>query len=468
MDEKTLLKIWEAGASIRGKMALTKSYFEGKQRVQALEGLRLDGRSRSKVLTNWVKYVSKMHTGFLTSYPATYTHRDGSDSDALTNFRDFYDVENLPAADSEHLQNALLYGFSAEVLSFEEKRIRVQTTWPWDWVFVTDELLRIQQAIHRQFVPAWSYFNGELQEKDMAVFRVYTDEEILTFTTTTGAQASTGNAMVEGSSIDEAGGAIELIDSKPHFFGRSPVVVYRVTEDGQPFLGEDFLKQCDTYDTTRSSMVDDIKYNVDSLLMTKGMKYDRLLDKDEEGVTVLARLREAGMFPLPEGADASYLANSVDVDKFKADLKETRYSLHMMGCVPDLESAIGGESGTITNISGIALKLLFHLMDQASSEMEKHFKQGLRDRVDVWNALQAKLLGRQLENYTVTMKRNLPFNESEVVQYLPNLKGVVAVEDQLKMLPFIDAPAQAYENLLQESGTLPGNGVDDTSMRGEA
>jgi SPP1 family phage portal protein len=465
VDAEKVLKIWEAGATIRDAMATTKAYFDGKQRNPALEGMRLDGRPKTKVLTNWVKYVARMHTGFLTGYPATYTHRDGSDSEPLTDYRNFYDSENLGAADSEHFRNALLYGYSAEILSFDGLRVRVQTTWPWDWTFVADERLDIVQAIHRQFIPAWTMFNGEIQEKDGAIFRVFTDREIITFRTSPGAQISTGNAMVEGSTVDEAGSRLEQISRVPHYFGRPPVVVYRVTEDGQPFLQQDFLRQCDAYDVTRSSMIDDIKHNVDSLLMTKGMKFERLLEKDDDGVTILATLKEAGMFPLPEGADAEYLSNSVDVGKFQADLKETRYSLHMMGCVPDLESAIGGDSGTITNISGIALKLLFHLMDQASAEMEKHFRQGLRDRVSVWNVLEQKVKGVTLEDYTVTLKRNLPFNETELVQYLPNLRGVVAVEDQLRMLPFIDAPAQAYENLQRELSALPVAG--ENPMRGE-
>jgi SPP1 family phage portal protein len=468
-NAKEVVEIWEAGIGVRQRMQLIKSYHDGRQKIRELLEKRLDGKSKSSVLTNWVKYVGRMHTGFLTKHPVTYSMRDGKESQALSDYLAFYDSENLSALDGEHFRNALLYGYSVEVHWFSDGRPRVQSTWPWDWTFVTDEWLQVKTAIHRQFVPKFTMLDGEMVTKDTAVFRVYTDTEIRTYKTSAGMQVGTGNAMVEGSDVDEAGSA-EFVSSDPHPYGRVPIVVFRVSEDGSPFLQEDFLNQCDTYDVTRSALQDDVRHNVDSMLKTVGLKSESLLDKDADGMPVYSKLKEMGIFPVPTGGDVEYLTNQVDVEKFRQTLKETRYSIHMMGCVPDLEGAIGGgDSGTITNISGIALKLLFHLMDQASSEMEKFFREGLRDRVELWNVMNRTLRGSELEDYQLTMTRNFPFNETELVQYLPNLAGVLSTEDKIKLLPFIDSPAQAVEKLRQErleSGILQGDLAGSNNSEG--
>ena len=458
MDASDVLKIWEAGTLVRERMCRVKLYYDGEVKLRELEEKRLDGRAKSKVLTNWTKYASRLHAGLMTGHAATYSHRDGAESKALAAYQDFADRENLAAADSEHYRNAFLYGYSAEIHSFEAGQARVQTTWPWDWVFVTNERGEIVKGLHRQAVPAFTELDGELVKKDTAIFRLYTATEIITYKTSIAPAAqSSGNAVVEDSDIDESAGALVEFSRIAHNYGRPPVVVFRVSEDAQPFLQDDFLKQCDAYDITRSAMQDDIKHAVDSLLMTKGLKFEKLLERDKDGKSVLAKLREDGFFPLPENAEANYLTRTVDVEKFKADLKVTRASIHLMACIPDLDETIGGNEGTITNISGVGLKLMFHLMLQAAAEMEKHFKVGLRKRVEVWNRVNWAAEGLELTDFTISMTVNLPFNEAEIVQYLPNLEGVLSTEDRIKLLPFVDSPARAAANLRkeQESATAP-------------
>lgn len=444
---KDVVQIWSDWQWRRDQMEKIRLYFQGKNRIPELETLRLDGREKSKVKTNWTKYAAGLHTGFLTSHPAVYGVPEGSqggEPQALSEFRAFARQAGTAAADSENFRCALLYGFSAEPMWFDGDRQRVRTTWPWDWALVEDEDSNLKAAVRRVVLDKWAVWRGVLYPEGAVFFELYTPEKVYVY------QAQQNYLSIYRYQFlpdANAAAGLRLAEEREVPYGRVPVTVYRVSEDGEPFLDDAFFHQCDAYDVTRSSMKDDIKHNVDALLKTIGFNYEQWMETDEKGRMVLDKLKEMGILPLPDGADAGYLTRTVDVEKFRYDLKVTRASIHLMAAIPDLDETIGGNEGTITNISGVALKLMFHGMIQQSADFEKHFVQGLRRRVDLWNAFQGPRGRPMLEDVEIKLKRNLPFNDTELVQYLPNLNELLTVEDRLKLLPFVDDPEGAAARL---------------------
>lgn len=438
MDGAEVLRIWKRGDARRARMASIRAYYDGKQIVEELKKKRIDGREKSKANTNWTRYAASLHTGFLTSIPVGYALReastDGKTPEVISDWTDTYQANGLAAADSEHFRTAFLYGHSVEAHSFDGEQVNVRTSWPWEWELVYDRSERLVLAIRKETLPANTMVEGRILEKEATFFRVYDSSGIELFR------------------VDGEGDDAKLVfeERVAHEYGRPPVVVFRITEDGCPFLTPAFFVQCDAYDIARSSFDDDIKHNVDSLLLLKGVDFNGLLQKDEKGRLVIEKLKEMGVFPVEKEASAEYLVRTVDVEKFRFNLKVARASIHLMACVPDLDETIGGNEGTITNISGVALKLMFYSMNQASGEFEKHFVTGLADRVGLWNRVREVLRRPALEAYEAKMRRNLPFNETELLQYLPNLGGVMSTADKLKVLPFVDNPGQAYANLLAE------------------
>lgn len=456
LSTDVIKNLWQDQMMARHRMAETRSYYKGEQKIPELLMRRIDGRMKSVVRTNWTAYVADRHTGFLLTHPVAYSAVDGQESQGLKDYLSWYRTANLATQDLEHFRNALLYGFSVEPIGFNGQRVVSRTTWPWDWCLVLNEDMEVEIAIHRQVMLKGAWFKGARLETDKALVRVYDSKRMtryLSSVSTVHNQEADENASGRGGSSPDYSydlGSLELLDSKEHYLGRVPVVVYRVKEDGTPFVSSAFFTQCDVYDITRSSLSDDIKHNVDALLMLKGMDYEPLLEKDAKGVSVIEKLRAIGLLPVPAGAEAGYLHRTVDVEKFKYDLKVTRASLHIMGCVPDLDETIGGNEGTVTSISGVALKLLFHSMIEKASEFEKHFTVGLRDRLAIWNTLQGKMAQPVLPEAEIKLKRNLPFNEAEILQFLPNLKGVLSTQDQIGLLPMVDSASAAYTRLLDE------------------
>ncbi len=435
MEASQVSKLWESGEASRGWYTKLRAYQRGKQTIPELLKRRLDGRMKSIVKTNWVKYAQRMHTGFLTSNEVNYTVPGVASSPGIDELRSVYEANRLHALDTSHFANALLFGRSIEVHSFDGQQIKISKTNPENWVLCHDDSGEIVGGLYRAVLDPWTWHDGRLLEEKKVIYTWYDAEKIVVF-----------------EEIREVGKETQITQFSltGHSYGRVPFVIFEVDEEGESFFSEAFLTQCDVYDVTRSSLTDDIKHNVDSLLKLKGVKFEPLLEKDKQGRSVMEKLKEMGLLPIPADAEAEYLTRVVDVEKFRFDLKVTRASIHLMACIPDLDETIGGNEGTITSISGIALKLMFQSMIQQSAEFEKHFVGGLRDRVELINAVNAKRNRPVLENYQVKLSRNIPANEIEFMQYISNLKGIVSRKDLLRILPQVQDVERSHKELLED------------------
>jgi hypothetical protein len=443
--------VWDQDASRRAARARRRAYFQGRERIQELLEKRIDGRQKSRAITNWTKYAAKLHAGFLASERPNYTLTDpmaGGDAgaEALRAWEEEYRDKSLALMDRRHVEQALLYGFSIEVQTWNPKG--GTEYWigdPLEWALVEDAMGVLRGAVSRVELSAGTLFGGLIQRKPVVLWHVYDETGRRVWREAPGGSGQ-GEMLMEEPLLRQ-----ELVE------GRLPLTVFRVGPELESFFGDDFLVQSDVYNITRSALGDDIRHNVDSLLFIKGMALDKMLQKDEHGRTVLEKLKGLGVLPLPSDGDAGYLNRAVDVEKFKYDLKVTRQSLHLMACLPDLDDVIGGNDSTITNISGVALKLMFHSMLQAAAEFARWIELGLRDRIALWNARRARLGLPVLEGFEAALQPHIPMNEMEVIQYLPNLSEVLSHRDVLRLLPMVGNVEQAHADWLSERGeTNPG------------
>jgi SPP1 family phage portal protein len=411
-----------------------RTYFKGKQNIQELAGVkRLDGRAKTNARTNWTAYICDMHSGFLTTNKVNYTLPDGkADAAPVQNLSSVLAANLGAALDTGHVTNALLYGYSCEIHGFIGGEIRIRATDPLGWALVYDDAGELALAIYRATLPKGTLFRGTVLTAERQIYYAYDAQQVI---------------VVDPTDTSAAG-----VTRTQHYYGAVPVAVFRLSEAGETFFSDAFLDACDLYDVIRCSLADDIKYNVDALLALKKISIEQMLAKDPKdpnGPTVFQRLKEMGIFPMPEGADAGFITRTIDIEKFKYDLRVSRAAIHLMGRAPDLTDTVNA-NGASTSISGIALKLMFQLMNQKSAEFAAHFEGGLRARVRLINAVWQKIGKPALTDFLVRVQRNIPQNDIEWTQYIANLKDVVAVRDQLRILPFIDDPEQAFKNVMDE------------------
>lgn len=450
LDAREAKLIWEADGPARLERERRALYFQGRELIRELELLRIDGRAKTRNITNWTKYAARLHAGFLASEAPNYTLSDPSgDKGPLTEWQAEYRDKNLLLADRQHALNAILYGFSIEVQTWS--RERGTEFWvgdPLQWALVEDPMDRVVAAVSRLEIPKGTMVGDTIAAGPSVLWYIYDRF---------------------GRRVFLEAGDQSLIEQPERALvageGRAAFTVFQAARNRELFFGPDFLAQSDAYNIARSALSDDIKHNVDSLLWMKGLDLSKMLERDEHGQTVLEKLKKLGVLPLPADGDAGYLQRMVDVEKFKQDLKLSRQSIHLMGAIPDLETAIGGSDSTITNISGVALKLMFHGMIQQASEFAHWLELGLRDRIELWNARRRVLNLPPLEGVEIAMQYRIPFNEMEVIQYLPNLRGALSRRDILRLLPFVENVEQAHKDLLAEEGggETPNNEIDNNA-----
>lgn len=440
------LKLW------RVPEALTKrrKYFDATHAVDELLRPRIDGRAKTQDKMNWVRYIVQRHVGFLTSRQVSYLPV-GEDRSGVAALSALYRQQHLAENDAHLLTDAILYGYGIELLTMQgaTKAPLLTATDALEWCPVRDEYNQLVAAVRCVSLPAGTRHECEMLKEARAVWTLYTDKEIIRFDQVKNAQ---GGLM------------IRELTRESHSWGAVPVIEYNAMRGRTSFISDALLRKCDNYDVSRSSLVDDIKHNVDALLVTEGVDYQALLEKDEHGRSVLEKLKAVGLFPLPKDAKANYLQRTVDIEKFRFDQKTTRAEIHLMGCVPDLDETIAGNEGTITSISGVALKLMFHLMIEQSAEFARNFERGLRRRIELLDGL--KGFGQpEIGDVAIHMNHNLPFADTEMLQYLGNLAGLLSREDRLRLLPFVDDPRAAAERAAAES-PKPVDRASSTTLEG--
>lgn len=98
------------------------------------------------------------------------------------------------------------------------------------------------------------------------------------------------------------------------------------------------------------------------------------------------------------------------------------------------------------NSSGVALKHLYDNLELKSAQIELYFRPGFEQLV---RAI-CRHHGFEPEYINQTWTRNIPVDEEATVNMVRNLEGLIAKEDQIALLPFIDDPATAYAKLKEE------------------
>ncbi|MDD4280253.1 MAG: phage portal protein [Candidatus Sumerlaeales bacterium] len=430
ITKKDIDDIWNRYSPFRTRYRKVKKYYDGRNVDRYFYIPRLDGREKTQTITNWVAHITGIHTGMLTSKSVQYDDADDSNKAGLDEVRSCLAENDADALDEQNFRNAFLYGQGVETISFSAGAIRITSSSPDEWAFSLDEYGNLQIAVRKLKLSAGTFLQGHPLRTGTTIYEIYTRDFV--------ARYSDG---------DKPFHEIYLAENK---IGIMPVNCYCVKSDKTSFFSESLLDACDLYNKTRGALCDDITHNVDAFLHWASADpniLEKLMQRDSKGVTVLARMRELSLIPTGKDDTLNFLAKVVDVDKFKYDLRESRRSIHLMGCIPDLASLTDGD-GTITNISGVAIQMLFFYMLTASGSLSRQFSRGLRNRIRIINRYN-ELIGRphvaDVNALTISMRLNLPTNSTEIIQYVPNLAQVLGRKEIVSMIPQVDNPDAAIK-----------------------
>ncbi|MCD7917314.1 MAG: phage portal protein, partial [Clostridiales bacterium] len=179
---------------------------------------------------------------------------------------------------------------------------------------------------------------------------------------------------------------------------------------------------------------------VDALLVFFGMS---LRDGDEEQM-----LRSKFIDGAPLDAKVEYIQKTFDESSVQVLADAAVREMHKMTLTVDMS-----DENFAGNSSGQALKLKLLTMNLLVKNKIRRMERGLKERLTLYNRwLTVKGAMREVPvtDVDVVFTISTPINETEIVQMVTSLQGIVDDRTLLSQLWFIRDPAEAVRNIRQQ------------------
>lgn len=242
---------------------------------------------------------------------------------------------------------------------------------------------------------------------------------------------------VDGGGNAKGGRALNgytFVERKPHIYNRIPIVTMYNNEERMSDL-ERIESLVNDYDKVLSDVSNEFEAFRNAYLMLKNMV---------AGKDALDKLKVEGILEVMENGDAKFLTKQIQTDALDSHLDRVEKNIYKFSQVPDLsdESFAG-------NLSGVAIRFKLFGLETKCIIKERKMEKAIRDLFRVITAPLRVLTGHEVDviNLSVVFSRNVPNNNTELVDIVTKLEGKVDKETLLSLLPFVDNPKEVLEKL---------------------
>lgn len=367
--------------------------------------IQADGKKKNNTAINFLKYIVDTHTASNTSNTLKILNRKNNQPFEV--IEDLYNNQDLDTVDSEHFKYALINGYSVEVHSYINSKIKIQNYPAWQWSFVFDENDEIVIGIHHGEIPKYTVFQGEFLNKPKTLFTVYTDAFIVKYV-----YGDDKNTLIE-------------IERKPHFYSKPPIVLFAVSKDKSPFISDNLIGASNQYNKTYNARLDVIENNADAILRILGANI-----QDPSTVEAIKFMKENRIIVLQDSnTQIDFISKPSDASIYEKALSDAEDNLFSLGvCVSPKRLENYG------NTSASALRIKMEATIKQSKIFMRYFEVAIRKRIDLINVI-LKLKNQPIiENYDVISKFDMQVDISNIAQSANNLKEVASYEQIQKLL----------------------------------
>lgn len=407
-------------------------YFEGRGQAIMHRANPDPSRPNNKIVKNYCKTIVENFQGYLTGNPVSYSGVDDTD---ISSIQDVLDANDVINADSEFLQDALVYGIAYELCYINEdsekkfKNVDARNVVP---IYSNDLDEDLLYCVYFYPVQNWQ---DETAPEYWGV-DVYTADEVFHY------QASnTFNNFT-------------LLEVEPHFFGEVPFVVFDLNKENTPIF-EPIISLQDAYNALLSDEVNDFAAFVDAYMVLKN------LDATSED---LAEMKANRTIIIDGESDVSYLTKNISDTQIQNLLDNINVSIHTVSNSPDFSS----EEFNSGVSSGIALQFKLVGFNNIASNIEARFRKALQKRIELINKV-LELVDTDACVVEISFKHNLPSSILDTVNMVNSLRGLVSDETLLAQIPFIKDVAQELERLEKQNEPYldPYTATEQVSENGE-
>lgn len=395
-----------------------KNYYDG---IQAILNKTYSDSSKpcNKIVTNYCKNIVDSYNGYIAS-PGYISYKSDEDIEEIMEVLRYNDYQT---EDSQFLLDALVYGTAAELMFTDEMgKVRFRLINPRQCFAVYDDSLTGDLLYFVRFYEANSW-----DDNDTYLVDVYSDSAIQHY------------------SMKGIGGALTFLGEEAHYFNQCPANVFSMPDEKAIF--ECIIPLQDAINTLLSAEIDDYEAFCDAYMTLEG------LDADTDDI---GAMKENRVLLLPEGAKAGWLTKNANDAQVENILKRAHDSIYRVAQCPDFssESFVGGVS------SGIAIRYRLTGMENKAATIEGLMKKALQRRVELIAGVASLKMGEEVfRDIQISFKRNIPTDNTDIVNMVNALKGTVSDATLLSMIPTvtdIDAELEAIKQQKAENMALYG------------
>lgn len=393
--------------SERIKLQKYYDYFRGKQAI--LNKQYADAsKPCNHIVKNYCFSIVNNYQGYIAGIPVTYNSND--DITSLIDIFNYNDIEN---ADSALLRNALIYGVAFEICYIDEDaKERFKVIDSRECIPVYDDTLNeeLLYMIRYYQKPTW-----KTDAENRYIIEVYTDSLIRRY-------ESNFNFS-----------SLVWLEDIPHYFNQVPFVEFRLNEEKESIFDKIISLQ-DAYNELLSSEVDDFQAFTDAYLVLKGAGID---EEDAKS------MRENRILMLDVDDSAEYLTKNISDTQIENMLSNINDSIHVIANSPDFND----EKFMAT--SGIAMRYKLVGFENTSSAIVANMTKAIQKRIELLYSIMGLIAGDSFKDVQIKFTRNLPIDNTEILNTVNGLRGVLSDRTLISLLPFVtdvDAELEAVQN----------------------
>ena len=235
-------------------------------------------------------------------------------------------------------------------------------------------------------------------------------------------------------------GFLTFLGEEPHYFNQCPANIFSLDGDERSIF-DCVLSLQDAYNEILSGEIDDYDAFCDAYLAITGC------DADSEDI---ATMKENRVIVLPEGASAEWLTKNATDTQVENILKRIHDSIYRIAKCPDFssETFVGGVS------SGVAIRYRLTGCETKAAAIESNMKKALQRRIELIAGVASLKLGEEVyRDIQITFTRNIPSDNTDTVNVVKALQGVVSEKTLLSMIPQVSDVEAELEALKEQKET---------------
>ena len=386
-----------------------KNYYDGIQAI--LKKAYTDPtKPCNRTVINYCKNIVDSYCGYLAT-PGYINYRSEQDIEDIMNVLRYNDYQS---EDSDFLLDALIYGVAAELMYIDnEGKTRFRTINPTGCFGICDDSLTGDLMYFVRLYKANDWSDSIAYNVD-----VYADTYVKHYT------------------MAGMNGALTLMNEEPHFFGQCPANIFMLPDEKSIF--DCIMNLQDSANDLLSAEVDDYQSFCDAYMVLQGV------DAETDDI---ASMKENRVLILPEGATATWLTKNANDAQVENILKRIHESIYRIAACPDFssESFTGGVS------SGVAIQYRLTGMETRAGKIEAVMKKALQRRIEIIAGIASLKMGEEVfRDIKIEFVRNIPEDQTAVINMINSLKGTVSDETLLSQLSFIEDPAAEVEKVNEQ------------------